>query len=111
MIDTFEAYQKRSRALAFYPDIGNNYMYPILGLFGESGEVCEKIKKIIRDKNGVFTDGDRVALMKECGDVLWYLTQLSVELGFSLHDVAIANIEKLEGRHQRGTLQGSGDDR
>ena len=34
-------------------------IYPTLGLAGEAGEVCDKIKKIIRDKNGEFTQNDR----------------------------------------------------
>jgi NTP pyrophosphatase (non-canonical NTP hydrolase) len=47
---TFAEYQKESRKTAVYPDQGNNFIYPALGLAGETGEVLEKIKKIIRDK-------------------------------------------------------------
>ena len=46
---TFEEYQIKARSTAIYPNIGNNYIYPTLGLVGEAGEVAEKIKKIIRD--------------------------------------------------------------
>ena len=46
----FIEYQKRSRKTAVYPDIGNNLYYPALGLAGETGEVMNKIKKIMRDK-------------------------------------------------------------
>jgi len=44
---TFEEYQKLSRKTAIYPDAGNNFIYPTLGLAGEAGEVAEKIKKVL----------------------------------------------------------------
>lgn len=44
----FNEYQKKARKTAIYPNIGKNYIYPALGLGGESGEVLEKIKKLIR---------------------------------------------------------------
>jgi len=107
----FNDYQKKSRRTALYPNQGNNFIYPTLGLAGESGEVAEKIKKIIRDKEGKFNDDDKVDITKELGDVLWYVSQLSTELGITLEDVAKENIKKLESRLERGTLSGSGDDR
>jgi len=107
----FSEYQKKSRRTALYPNQGNNYIYPTLGLAGESGEVSEKIKKIIRDKAGAVNDEDRRAIEKELGDVLWYLSQLATELNIDLEGVAQRNIEKLESRLERGTLSGSGDDR
>ena len=104
-------YQLESRSTARYPDAGNNLIYPTLGLTGEAGEVADKVKKLIRDHNGVvdqrFTDD--VAL--ELGDVLWYVAQLATELGLSLDDVASANLRKLKSRSQRGTLGGEGDHR
>ena len=39
---TFEEYQKLSRKTAHYPKIGENFVYPVLGLTGEAGEVAEK---------------------------------------------------------------------
>jgi len=48
----FNAYQKKSRKTAIYPNKDKNFIYPVLGLTGETGEVAEKIKKIIRDKGG-----------------------------------------------------------
>ena len=52
----FENYQKLSRQTAIYPDAGGNFIYPTLGLAGESGEVCEKIKKVLRDHGGVIDE-------------------------------------------------------
>lgn len=86
-------------------------MYPALGLAGEVGEVCEKIKKVFRDKNGEFTADDKESIKKEVGDVLWYLASISSDLGFTLGEAADKNIEKLYSRKNRGVLNGSGDDR
>lgn len=107
----FAAYQEASRKTALYPDLGKNTIYPTLGLVGEAGEVAEKMKKILRDKGGVIDEATKLELQKELGDVLWYLAQLSVELGFSLDDVAQNNIAKLQSRQQRNQLHGDGDNR
>jgi NTP pyrophosphatase (non-canonical NTP hydrolase) len=104
-------YQSRSRATAVYPQAGDNLLYPTLGLCGEAGEVAEKIKKMVRDDDGVLTDERRAALAKELGDVLWYLAQIATEAQLDLDAVAEANIEKLSSRRRRNVLQGSGDDR
>ena len=107
----FDNYQKEARRTAIYPNKDNNFVYPTLGLVGESGEVAEKIKKILRDKNGTFDYESKLALKKELGDVLWYLSNLCEELNFSLNDVAKENLEKLNLRLSRGKISGSGDDR
>ena len=57
------------------------------------------------------TEEQKLALMKELGDVLWYVTAMSQQLGFSLERVMDMNIEKLTSRRERGVLKGSGDDR
>ena len=107
----FKEYQEKSRKTALYPNIGNNFVYPTLGLAGEAGEVAEKIKKVIRDKNGTIDDETKDLIKKELGDVLWYISQLATEIGLSLDDVAEKNIEKLYSRMERGKLHGNGDNR
>ena len=107
----FDKYQEVSRKTAIYPNIGKNIIYPVLGLAGESGEICEKVKKILRDKNGVVSDEDREAIKKELGDNLWYISALCSELGLSMNDVAETNVAKLQSRKERGKLRGSGDER
>ena len=107
----FDNYQIEARRTAIYPNKDKNFVYPTLGLVGESGEVAEKIKKILRDKNGAIDYESKLALKKELGDVLWYLSNLCDELEFSLSDVAKKNLEKLNLRLSRGKISGSGDDR
>ena len=107
----FDEYQKQSRETAIYPKLGKNFVYPVLGLVGESGEVAEKIKKILRDKNGKIGTQEKTEIGKELGDVLWYLAQVATELGLSLEEVAQVNLAKLASRQERGELRGSGDNR
>lgn len=108
---TFSEYQQLSRRTARYPDLGRNFIYPTLGLAGETGEVAEKIKKILRDKNGLIDETSREEIKKEMGDVLWYLAQLAAELNITLEDVAAANLKKLADRLERNQINGEGDDR
>ena len=104
-------YQRDSRKTALYPEVGSNVIYPTLGLVGEAGEVADKVKKILRDKKGVFDKKSKDDIKFELGDVLWYISQLSSELGYELEEVAHSNLKKLNSRKSRGTIQGSGDNR
>lgn len=108
---TFQEYQDQALTTAAYPDMGNNFIYPTLGLSGETGEVAEKIKKVIRDNGGVLTAEIKLDLIKELGDVLWYISQLSWELGYNLDEVATKNLDKLADRQMRGVIGGNGDNR
>ena len=107
----FKTYQKKARETAKYPNLGSNNIYPTLGLVGEAGEVAEKVKKVIRDKKGIFDDESIQGIKKELGDVLWYLSNLCDEFNFNLEDVALENLEKLKSRAAKGQISGSGDDR
>jgi len=104
-------YQKLALKTAIYP-LDSHIIYPTLGLNGEAGEVAEKVKKVIRDKGGDFEDQDtKLEIMKELGDVLWYLSAIANDLGMTLNDVAKINLDKLRRRGERKQLQGSGDNR
>lgn len=85
--------------------------YPALGLAGEAGEVCEHVKKTIRDDGGRLSQKRRRKLEKELGDVLWYVAALASELDLDLGEVAALNVDKLTDRKQRGVLHGEGDER
>jgi len=77
-------------------------IYGALGLAGECGEVIEKIKKIVRDKDGVTDHADVDYLKLELGDVMWYVTKIANELGLSLQNIILANIDKIEERRFYG---------
>lgn len=108
---TFNDYQEKARSTAIYPNLGNNYVYPVLGLCGETGEISEKIKKVLRDNDGVIGVEQKELIKKEMGDVLWYCSNLASELGLSMEEVAQTNIDKLQARKEKGVLRGSGDNR
>ena len=107
----FQEYQEKAWTTAIYPNKGKNITYPALGLGGEAGEVLEKIKKIIRDDNFEITQEKKQELIKEIGDVLWYLAAIASELKIDLNEIAEQNISKLFSRKERNTLHGSGDNR
>ncbi len=115
-------YQNKAMTTAMYPtpvlldDDGTVYcelgfIYPALGLAGEAGEVAEKCKKILRDKNGVVDADDSSSIAKELGDVLWYVSVLASELHLSMDVIAQINLNKLASRKERGVITGSGDNR
>lgn len=115
--DAFDNYQEDAETFAIYP---NALIYPALGLAGETGEVVEKIKKLVRDQkfpincddpSNLISEQDKQAIAAELGDTLWYLSAIASDLGLRLSDIANQNLEKLDDRKQRNIIQGSGDTR
>lgn len=104
-------YQQAALRTAFTQQRPHEVFHLLLGLVGETGEIAEKAKKIIRDHDADFGAWDRADLTKELGDVLWYLAVLADHFGITLEDVADTNVAKLADRQQRHVLSGSGDDR
>lgn len=86
-------------------------MYLAMGLAGESGEVVEKLKKVVRNEGGVVSEEKKKEIAKELGDVLWYLSQLAEKMGHSFNEVAELNIQKLADRRDRGVIKSEGDNR
>lgn len=107
----FNEYQKKALETAVYPDIGNNFIYTAIGLFGESGELANKLNKIIRDHNGEISEDAREDLIAELGDCLWFLSAACSELNCNLEDVAEQNLRKLSSRKERNVISGNGDKR
>lgn len=69
-----------------------------LGLTGESGEVADHIKKYLFQGH----DLETAKLVKEAGDILWYINLLADALGMSLEEIAAQNISKLAERYPGG---------
>ena len=108
---TFNDYEEKMLTLRKYPDVGNNIVYPALGLAGEAGEVADKVKKVLRDAGGILSKERRLAIAMEVGDVLWYVSAMANELGYSLTEVAEMNLNKLLDRSNRNMISGDGDNR
>lgn len=69
-----------------------------LGVAGEAGEVADLLKKHLGHGHPL----DQEKLVKELGDVLWYVSAIASEIGKTLGEVAQANIEKLRKRYPNG---------
>lgn len=128
-VNALDEYQRLATKTAHYPGVGSmlGLSYVTHKLTGESGEFAEHFGKSMRDDgsmNGLYMDGGAVqndgigltperktALLKEAGDVLWYLSAIGNELGYTLSYIALSNLEKLCDRTERGKLSGSGDNR
>lgn len=111
----FDDYQKRAAKYDLFEVVSDfrevGFIEKVLGLTGEAGETADKIKKVLRDKNGVVSDEDRDSIVKELGDVLWYIAAIARYLDVGLSEVAEGNISKLENRYQRDKIHGAGDER
>lgn len=109
-VKTFEDYEKIAMKNEVWPK-EHHLIFPALGIAGEAGEVAEKVKKILRDKGGKIDDTDKLEIVKELGDVLWYLTAMAHDLGYTLQEVAEENIQKIRSRRERDKIHGNGDNR
>jgi len=104
-------YQKKASTTRTDNTKGMGVLYTTLGLVGEAGEVAEKVKKMFRDDDSVLTDERKKSLGMELGDVLWYLSQVALDIDMELEDVAKLNLEKLSSRMKREKIKGDGDTR
>lgn len=87
------------------------FINKLLGLSGESGEVAEKFKKIYRNNEGKMSEEERLEIIKELGDVLWYISAIARHLKAPLEQVAKTNLKKLKDRAKRNVILSSGDNR
>ena len=127
-------YQTFASFSAIYPGKGTHLgiSYCAHKLAGEAGEFNEHFGKPMWEEDlmhyqpwealndekphGQLTFNDltpwrKEALIKELGDVLWYVAALARELDIPLSEIAFKNLVKLADRADRNVLQGSGDER
>ena len=124
-----ELNEYQERAMRTCMPSSENFSYMMLNLVGELGEFASKIAKGIRKdeldieanrlcqyhedgypihiQDGIFKDN----LKYEAGDILWQLSGLCKTFGWTLEEVAQANLLKLSSRQQRGVINGEGDNR
>lgn len=69
-----------------------------LGLAGEAGEVADLLKKTVGHGHPL----DRAKLVKELGDVAWYLTAIALAHGIGLDEIMSENDRKLRERYPEG---------
>src|SRR3970040_680465 len=112
MLD-FDLYQFKARETAIYPEKGKlgGLLYTTIGLCGESGELANKVKKILRDTESQTTEESRIKISEELGDILWYIAMLCDKLNLRMAQVANNNIQKLQARKLNGKIGGDGDNR
>lgn len=131
---TLNQYQTEATKTAIYPGQGTpiGLAYVALKMNGEAGEFAEHVGKAMRDddfipivdegvpgnpyRNALLDDTQltperRLLIIKEVGDVLWYLSAACNELGISLEEAAAANLAKLKSRSELNAIHGSGDNR
>jgi NTP pyrophosphatase (non-canonical NTP hydrolase) len=105
-------YQEKAKATIVYPQriladhsMGASYetgvLYNALNLASEAGEVAGVIAKAIRKDTEVPVD----KVIDEISDVIWQVSVLAYELGYTLEEVAQHNIDKLQARKEQGTLK------
>jgi len=69
-----------------------------LGITGEGGEVADHVKKILHHGHEV----NETEIIKELGDIMWYIANMAICLGYTLDEVAAINIDKLQKRYPKG---------
>ncbi len=114
---TLEEFLAEAKSTAVYPGAGSGdlreFGYLALGLAGESGEVADCVKKILRlgeveaasESNLGYVRNQKVEAVGELGDVLYYWVMLCEALGVSPQEVMQANVRKLQGRKAAGKLK------
>ena len=73
-------------------------MNALMGLCGESGEAIDVMKKHLFQGHPL----DRAKLLKELGDVAWYLAEAATGLGVPMSEILQGNLDKLHARYPQG---------
>ena len=96
---TINEYQKLAMT-TLNPDLDKKdvLINGVMGLCGESGEVIDIVKKHLAQGHEL----DKEKIIKELGDVAWYMAEIATVLDVELEDVLVQNIEKLKNRYPEG---------
>lgn len=96
----FDEYQKQAKLTAIYPNVGNNIMYPVLGLIAEYGELLCYYNDVIN--GGSSPKITLETLQKEIGDVFWNIAACFSEID--------ENMSTINLRHSLNKCRSTGDD-
>jgi NTP pyrophosphatase (non-canonical NTP hydrolase) len=96
LLDTLQTKSRTESAGTFTP-VDVRILWNLTGLAGEVGEVIQTCKHAILDG-----EINRDTLIKELGDVAWYLAALCTVLGIPLSTVLETNLAKLQARYPQG---------
>ena len=96
---TINEYQKLAMT-TLNPDLSKKdvLINGVMGLCGESGECIDIVKRHLAQGHEL----NREELIKELGDVAWYLAETAFALDVELEEVFSRNIEKLKKRYPEG---------
>ena len=70
----------------------------VMGLCGESGEAIDIVKKWLMQGH----EPDKEHLVRELGDVAWYLAEAATALDVPLETILRGNLDKLQKRYPNG---------
>lgn len=94
MVESLRHYQIEAKLTAVYPMSGKaqGLVYTTLGLNGEAGEVAGEVLDYFMAPS-LMNDEVRTRIVKELGDVLWYLAMTATELNFNLNVLVDTDME------------------
>ncbi len=94
-----QAYREQRKRTETWTDTLDTKIYMLcFGLMGETGEVVDYLKKVAFHNHPF----DKQILIKEIGDLMWYLIGLTDSFNIDLEDVFEKNIQKLQQRYPNG---------
>lgn len=96
-------YQSEAMRTAL-PTVRGSITYSMGGVGGEAGEYLDVVKKHLF--HGKPRDEAAQEALLELGDLLWGVAHAAESWGFSLEEVAAANLGKLQSRYEEGTYIG-----
>ncbi len=97
---TFKEYQEKQGQTAFYPNRGENIVFPALELVGEIGEIVKVVLQI-EERGGFLREEDILNLCEEIGDSLWSLSDLAGIFGLDLDEIARQNLKKAFAKKEK----------
>jgi NTP pyrophosphatase (non-canonical NTP hydrolase) len=109
LLHDYEQFVESTQQFSKHGDNANNYL--IAGITSEVGEIAGVWKRTLRGDYNTHDFIFQARLLDELGDVLWYITSLSLENGSTLEDLIGRNMAKLSARLANNTIKGEGDDR